>query len=181
LEVAARQSSFIARRQALACGMSEAAIKRRLASGHWLKAKPGLYQIPGYPITSRGLMAGAVACMDAVVSHQSAAEIHNFVGIKKGLAVVTVPIRTTNRFPGIIVHQSTDLTSEYITAVEGMPVTTIPRTVIDLAAITAPKQLGRLIDRLVIENRLTIELLASIHAGLSRRGKPGTRRLRLVL
>lgn len=172
-ELAGRQAGFITRRQALACGMTEEQLRHRVRSLRWRRVKPGLYLLWGFESSLRGRLVAATAVLGAVVSHESAAEIHDLPGVKRGLAVVTVRIRTTNRFPDVIVHQSTDLTERRVIEIEGLPTTDVVRTTIDLCSLLKPLAIGRIIDRLVIDGRATINEIADEIELLARQGKPG--------
>jgi hypothetical protein len=180
-ELAGRQGGYLTRRQALACGMSEAEIHGRVRGYRWKRVKPGLYLLTGFPPTLRGRLLAATAVLGAVVSHESAAELHDLPGVARGLAVVTVRIRTTNRFPDVVVHQSTDLTDHRVTEIEGLPVTDLVRTTIDLCSVLRPFSIGRIIDRLVIEGRATVDEIASEVENLARHGKPGIKVARTAL
>ena len=93
MELAARQSGYATRRQAIACGMHADAIARRVNSKRWRRIKPGLYLVSGYFPSIRGLLVAATATLGAVVSHESAAEFHDLPGTPRGLAVVTVRVQ----------------------------------------------------------------------------------------
>ena len=179
--LAGRQSGYVTRRQALACGLSPSAIGRRVQSGRWSVVKPGLYLLGGFADTVRGRLVAATAALGAVVSHESAAELQDLPGVPRGLAVVTVKTRTTNRFPDVVVHQSTDLTDDQVVAIEALPVTSPTRTVIDLAARMRPDQIGRMVDRLVIDGRTTLDAVCTEVTRLSRHGKPGMKCMHRVL
>lgn len=180
-QLAGRQSGYITRRQALACGMSSQAINRRLQSKAWTRVKPGLFLIPGFVPTLRGRLVAATAALGAVVSHESAAELWKLPYVRLGLAVVTVPTRHTNRFPDVIVHQSTDLTKGYVVEVEGLPTTSPVRTAIDLAAKRKPAVIGRIVDHVVVNGQATIEDFVGAVTDLARHGKPGMRTMHEVL
>ena len=179
--LAGRQAGYVTRRQAVACGMSPDAVMRRLKAGHWTRVKAGLYLIPGFDLTWRGQLLAATAALGAVVSHESAAELHQLPGIKRGVKAVTVRTRTTNRFPDVFVHQSTDLTSSYVIEIEGMPTTNVVRTTTDLAASLGPRTIGRLIDHIVVNRLAPLEAFLTAVGDLSRRGKPGMKTMRQVL
>lgn len=180
-QLAGTQAGYITTQQALACGMSPDAINRRARSKRWNRAKLGLYLIPGFAPSWRGLLSAATAALKAVVSHESAAEIHNLPWVERRKAVVTVPTRTTNRFPDVIVHQSTDLSADQIVVIDGLPVTNAVRTVIDLAATRRPHIVGRLVDHLVVTKMATIDEIEDSVRDLSRRGKPGMKTMKVVL
>ncbi len=180
-ELAGRQGGFVTRRQALACGMTDDEIRSRLRNRRWARVKPGLYLLAGFQPTLRGRLLAATAVLGAVVSHESAAELHDLPGVPRGLAVVTVRIRTTNRFPDVIVHQSTDLADRRVVEFEGLPTTDPIRTTIDLCSRMKPYQIGRIIDRLVIDGRATIDEIVGEVELLARHGKPGMKVARTAL
>lgn len=180
-DLAGKQGGFIVRRQALACGMSPGQIRNRLNTKRWTTVKPGLYLVLGFSPNTRGRLLAATAMLGAVASHQTAAELHDLPGPQRGLVVVTVPIRTTNRFPDAIVHQSTDLTKGEIVEIEDVPSTDLIRTVIDNASYMRPSQVGRMIDRVVIDGRTTLEAISDRVDILCRRGKPGMRTMHRAL
>jgi len=180
-ELAGCQSGYVTRRQAIACGMSPASIRHRTESGLWKSESPGLYLIPGFDNTVRGQLAAACAALGAVVSHESAAEIHDLPRVRRGLAVVTVRVRRTHRFPDVIVHQSTDLGPQYVIEIQGLAVTTIVRTVIDLANQMKPHQIGPIVDRIIVDKRATLDAICTEVMNLTRRGKPGMRTMGKVL
>lgn len=179
--LAGRQAGYLTLRQALACGVTKATIRANLRSGLWTSVKPGVYLVAGHRQTVRGRIAAACAALGAVASHESAAELHGIPHVRRGMAVVTVPIRTTNRFPQVVVHQSTDLTARYVTEIDRIPVTTPVRTVIDLAVSIPRRRLGRIIDRCVVAGLFSVDHLAETVGALSRQGKKGFANLHALL
>jgi len=127
------------------------------------------------------LAAATLTLPGAIVSHQSAASLHGLSPMGKDLVVVTVRMNTTHSFPGAIVHQSTDLRNDAIETVSGLPVTSVARTVVDLASVLGTHSLGRFVDECLLTRQTTIEKLVETLAKLSRRGKPGVEKLREVL
>lgn len=181
MELSSRQSGYVTRRQALACGMGADAIDRRVKSRRWSRIKPGLYLVSGYSPSPRGLLVAATATLGAVVSHESAAEMHNMPDTKRGLAVVTVRVRKTYRFPDVTVHQSTDLTDDQVVEVDAMPVTSPIRTGVDLAARMGPVQTGRIIDHIVLKGQGSLDDVCELVLKLARHGKPGMKCMHKVL
>jgi len=116
-----------------------------------------------------------------VASHESAARLHGLDGLDPRRISVSVPIRRTHRFDGVIVHQITDLTPEELTVVDGIPVTTPSRTIIDLAAVLPERKLAEILDQAVRRNLVSYESVAEHLESLARRGKPGVTKLRRVL
>lgn len=133
------------------------------------------------PDTTRQQLVAATVALPAVASHEAAAEIHGMSGVQQDLAVVTVPTRSTNRFAGVIVHQSTDLIPEDSDEIGGIPVTNPPRTILDLAAVLTVKRLEHVLDHAMAAQIVSYESLAKVLQRVARRGKPGTARLRSIL
>ncbi|MGH9166842.1 MAG: endonuclease domain-containing protein [Acidimicrobiia bacterium] len=92
-----------------------------------------------------------------------------------------MPIRSANRFPGVQVHQSTDLTSDFVVMVAGLPTTSVSRTIVDLAAVLRPGRLERIVDHCLVSGAVGLEALNETLSRLARRGKPGVQALGEVL
>jgi hypothetical protein len=82
--LAGRQYGLVTWDQALAAGLSPAAIRRLSAQGHLVRAARGLYRFAGFKATWRSrLMAACLqAGRDAVVSHRSAAALWRLRGLR---------------------------------------------------------------------------------------------------
>jgi hypothetical protein len=180
-EHAARNHGVVTRREAIALGMSPSTIRRRVLDGALVVVGHGILATPGVLTNELTVLLAATHALDAVASHESAARLHGLEGLKDLRPVVSVPIRRSNRFAGVVVHQLTDLVPEHTGTKYGVPVTTAPRTIIDLAAV-AP---GKLVQRLVDDaNRIGIATYREVWdllGQLARRGKPGIRKLRRIL
>ena len=171
----------ITRSEALALGMSSTTIQRRLAAGHLVSVGRGTYVLPGILQSEVALLRAATSALDAVASHESAARLHGVEGLDPRQIAVSVPIRRSNRFPGVVVHQLTDLEQVHTTLVDGIPVTDPMRTVIDLAAVLPTKLLASAVDQVVRRGLSSYSEIGTLLNKLARRGKRGVRSLRNVL
>lgn len=68
-----------------------------------------------------------------VVSHRSAANIHQLGELVSDAVEITVPVRRTTRDPAVRLRTA-HLTGDDVTRVDGLPVTTVERTIVDLLA-----------------------------------------------
>ncbi len=68
-----------------------------------------------------------------VISHRSAAKIHNLGDLTTDGVDITVPRRRTTRDPHVRLRRSTLQTSD-VTVIDGLPITTVERTILDLLA-----------------------------------------------
>ncbi|HXR23270.1 MAG TPA: hypothetical protein VN786_12000, partial [Acidimicrobiales bacterium] len=96
---------------------------------------------------------------DAVVSHASAAAMHGFEYGLLGAVELTLPRQGRSRPPGVTVHRSTDLADEDIVERNGVLVTSVHRTLVDLAGRLGPAVTEKLLDEGLIERRWTAEQL----------------------
>jgi hypothetical protein len=181
LQFMGANGGVITRAEALALGMAPATLARRVRTGQLVKVGHGIYVLPGVLRTERSLLRAATRALGAVASHESAARLHGLDGLDPRRVSVSVPIRRTHRFDGVIVHQITDLTPDDITEVDGIPVTTPSRTIIDLAAVLPEGKLAEIVDQAVRRNLVSYESLSEHLESLARRGKPGVSKLRRVL
>lgn len=136
----------------------------------------GVYVV-GHPVLSAHgrCLAAVLACgQGTLLSHESAAWLWGFVARPPAFSEVTVPSRGHRR-AGIRTHHVVSLGRDDRQEFEEIPVTSAPRTLLDLAASGPPKRLERAVERAKRLGRLD---LIDIDAMLRRRaGASGTKRL----
>lgn len=155
-------------------GFTRGMIDGRVRRHGWKSVGRGAYRV--IPVRDhRDEVRSAVAALErAIVSHESAAEIHGIRRVPRGKAVVSVHSRTTHEFEAVEVHRTHDLDEWHITSADDLPVTTIERTVVDLAGSRSVGHVGAIVDDLVTRRRVDLQALASVAQSVARRGKPGT-------
>jgi very-short-patch-repair endonuclease len=108
-------------------------------------------------------MAAALACgRGAVLSHRSAAALWGILPSARGRVEVTVPV-WRRAFADIQIHQA-QLPPDEVTLVDAIPVTTVPRTLLDLAAVVARRRVERAIEQaevLRLTDRLSLKDLVA--------------------
>lgn len=107
-------------------------------------------------------MAAVLACgPDAVLSHRSAAALWRLRPTSRAAADVSVPGRTRHGRPGITLHRVRHLHADDRTHRHAIPVTSVARTLLDLAEVLRPRDLQsafeeadrlRLLDVRAVEN-----------------------------
>jgi hypothetical protein len=124
-----------------------------------------------------GYMAAVLACgPSALLSHRSAAWVWGLGASDAAWFDITLPRRLERRRP-IRSHRSRVPPDER-TVHEGIPVTTVPRTLLDLAAVLQPHQLERAMEQaevLRLTGPLSLPDLLTRYPG--RRGTAALRRL----
>ena len=141
----------------------------------------GILATPGVLANELTMLLAATHALNAVASHESAARLHGLEGLQDLRPVVSVPIRRSNRFSGVVVHQLTDLMPEHTEVSRGVPTTTGPRTIVDLAGVVPADLLQKLVDDANRAGIATYQEVWDLHGQLARRGKPGIRKLRRIL
>ena len=182
-ELARLQHGVFARWQLVPRGVSERAIVRRLAGGDWGVVLPGVLALPSARDTfERRVWAGWLAVgPGALVSHEAAAQVHRIPNVIRNRVVLTDAHGRHHRLPGVIVHQLNDVLPEHRTAVDGLPITTPARTIVDLAAVVHPARLLPIVEGTHHARIASYTEVGVCMASIARRGKPGIRHLALTL
>lgn len=179
-ELARRQHGVVALAHLTALGLSPAAVRMRTAAGRLHRIHRGVYAV-GHPrLTRRGARMAAVlaAGPGAVLSHRDAAALWDLSPFSSGSIHVTVSSRGgRSHRNGLVVHRSR-LHPEDREEVDEVPVTAVPRTLLDLAEIAAPTQLRRTYERAErLELLDTTALQRLLARSTGRRGLTGLREL----
>jgi very-short-patch-repair endonuclease len=160
--LAARQHGVVTRAQLTALGLGRGAIEHRLATGRLYLLHRGVYAVGHPELTQEGIWIAGVfgAGSGAVLSHRSAAALWQLLLPSPDFVVVTVPIA---RSPGsgIRAHAS-QLPAEEIAEHKGLPVTTVPRTLLDLGAVVPRLVLSRAFREGQVRSLVTARDLASL-------------------
>ena len=145
--LAARQHGVVARRQLTARGLGADAIDHRVERHRLHPVHRGVYAVGYRTLTREGAWLAAVLAGGerAVLSHRTAAALWGIRESSVRDVEVTAPSRRRKR-AGIVVHQAT-VPADEITAHRGIPVTTVARTLLDLAAVVDEHQLARAAER----------------------------------
>jgi predicted transcriptional regulator of viral defense system len=154
--LAARQHGLAKTRQLLACGLDHSAIHRRVKAGRLHRRSPGVYAI-GHPALSReGEWLAAVfgAGEGAALSHLSAAELWQLRRRRSSLIAVVAPAR--RRLAGVRVHTYRSLHPRDVTTHRGIPVTTIPRLLVDLTDVLIAHELANVIHEAAFRGRFSL-------------------------
>ena len=178
-DLAEDQYGVVSTRQLKTLGYSRAAITRAARSGRLHPLHRGVYAVGHKSLTWHGhCLAAILACgPNAVASHTSAAWLWGLSTSRPGTFHVTVP---TRRHAKAAMHlHFARFADEDCTFLEGIPATSLARTLLDLAATVSTTRLDRAIER--AEGRALFDLRA-VDALLARvGGHRGAGRLRRAL
>jgi hypothetical protein len=179
--LAARQHGVVALRQLCELGLSASGVRKRVARGRFHRIHRGVYAI-GYPkLTGHGQwMAAVLACGPrAVLSHRSAAGLWGLRPDNRLKSDVSLPSPSARIKQAIEVHRSVTLTPDDVTTVEGIPCTTLARTLVDLGDVVNRRAVERAVEQAEV---LRLFDLREIERAIERAGpRRGTGLLSSVL
>ena len=169
------QHGVVSRGQLLELGVSAAAIQRRVGAGRLYRIYRGVYAVGRRRIQRKGWWMAATLTTGGALSHRSAAGLWAVINpIERD--EVTVPSRGgRGERRGLTIHRTSSLPGSEITTHDGIAVTTVPRTFVDLAEIVGRRKLERALDEAEYRRMLDlIEIRATIEAQC---GRVGAKRL----
>jgi hypothetical protein len=179
--IADRQGGTIARGQLVALGLSDSAIDRRIRAGRLHPLHRGVYSVGHRVLGASGRRWAAVlACgPGAVVSHASAGAAWDIRASASWRIDITVRRTGRSKRSGIRMHWR-PLPPDEVTDLDGLPITTPARTLLDLAATgLRDRPLEAAVDRAERQRLLDF---ADLHELLARYpGRPGSPSLKAVL
>jgi very-short-patch-repair endonuclease len=173
--LARQQYGLITREQLRRVGFGEAGIDERIRTKRLHRLHRGVYALGHDALKSEAYwLAAVLACgPGAVLSHAGAAAHWNIRQSAAATIDVTVPTRAgRTKRTRIRVHRSGRLSPEETTIHEGIPTTTVARTLLDLADVMAPQALERAIGEADYLGLLDMtSLIAVVEANPGRRGQ----------
>ncbi len=176
--LATRQHGVVASWQLQRLGYTRKAIMGLERVGHLIRLQRGVYAVGHTNLTAHGRwMAAVLAAGDgAVLSHADAAALHDLRRPPTGAIHVTTAGK--RHIPGVRAHLGALPRTER-TVCDAIPVTTVERTVADLAPTLPRRRLRTLIESAMRRDAIDFAVLRGI-AG-RRHGRPGGPALRAVL
>jgi very-short-patch-repair endonuclease len=176
---AVAQHGIVTREQLIDAGVTPKEIKSRLRSGALLREHRGVYRV-GHraPSTEATYLAAVLAGgRGAALSGHAGAYLWGLIKGPPPPPVVITP--TERRIEGVRTHRSRQLDPADVTIFNAIPVTTVPRTLVELAAELPIDELARACHEAGVRYRVTPR---AVEAVLKRRpNSPGARKLRRIM
>jgi hypothetical protein len=164
-------------------GLTRRQIVDRIAEQRWTELYRDVYRITGAPTTWKTFLIGAcwAGGFRAVASRRSAAALRGLPGGRRDLIEITCPRWKRARHDGLVVHESKALSDLDVTVVDGIPTTTVARTLFDLGAVYRLGMIELALENAIRRGLVTEEELDRTIRRLSRQGRPGGPKLRQLL
>jgi hypothetical protein len=163
--------------QLLRAGISEDEIRHRLRIGALIRIHRGVYRV-GHraPSVEASYIAAVFACgHGALLCGRAAAYLHGM--IRGGPPPPEVIATVKRKLRGVITHRARRI--EDATAVKRIPVTTVPRTLVDIAKDLDDEDLGRACHEAGVRYRTTPRDVQQVLA--RRPNAPGAAKLRRII
>ena len=180
-QLAAKQLGLVTRTQLRAAGVPADVIDRRVRVRRLRQLHRGVYRVGPLVATRSRELAAVLACgpLHAALSHKSAGMLWQLLPWDESAPIdVSVSQGNRGRRPNIRIHR-VSLHAGDVTSLEGVPVTSVFRTLLDLSAVIGGRDLERVLAQAERQHgldRSTLESLADRHAG-----RPGAPTLRALL
>ena len=175
-EFAATQFGHVTWAQLRRLGVAEGTIRRWTATGYLIQVLPRVYAVGHVAVDDRTrlLSLALFAGPDAALSHGTAAHHRGWLRYPVKAIHVSTPRRIRVRFRSVVFHNERDVERELV---NGIPCTTVPQTLLDVAATESPKLVHRCLAQLDFERKLNATAIGKVCG----RGRPGSTRLLTAL
>lgn len=170
---------MVSARQLLAVGLTHSAVHERMTSGRLHRVHRAVYAVGHRLLTPRGRwMAAVLAGGDgALLSHRAALALWDLRPAPSGSLDILVPGRGRRSRPGIRIHSSLHIHPDDRARVDGIPVTAVPRTLLDYADLARQQWLRVAVEAAIRRDLLDGRALdALLDRSAGRRGAAALRR-----
>ena len=131
-------------------GLAPRSVRHRAQVGRLYRVHPTVYSTTPPVLLPRKArwLAGVLACgPGAVLSHRSAAALWGLRPTARSKTDVTAPGNRGRKLDGIDAHRATTFAAADVTEEDGIPCTSVARTVLDLAPLVPRRAVERAIDQ----------------------------------
>lgn len=179
LRVAAPQHGVVARWQLVSAGVPPTLLDERIKGRRLERLARGVYGVPGLSGRHRDALARIFACGPYTVgSHDTAGHVQDLLLQPPAQTVVSAWRGRPDPREGVVLHRAR-IRSDERTTCDGVPVTSIARTLLDLAAALPQRAFEQALARGLRLTDVTGDQLLQLVARYPRR--PGTPMLRAML
>ena len=133
-QIAEAQAGYFTTAQAVAIGVDRKRLARYAVAGRLERVRRGVYRLAPFPRSAHEDLFVAWLEMgpESVISHDSALALYELSDALPAAIHVTVPPTASRRHPGLRLHTNR-VRAQEITHYDALPVTTVARTIADVA------------------------------------------------
>lgn len=176
-QLARAQHGLVTIDQMTSRGITEASLRARVANNTLERLDHGIYRITA--VASSWRQRQLFACLThgsaAVASHRAAALLWELDGIQHAPLEVTVARwQRHRRRMDVLAHESKDLSPSDRVTIDGIPTTSIVRTLIDLPAVVPYFRADQAFEAALRRKLCTVDEVGNRFVQVARRGRNGT-------
>jgi predicted transcriptional regulator of viral defense system len=163
-ELAARQAGYFTTAQARQAGVSRRQLAYYAQTRLFERVRRGMYRLTWFPASPHEdlFVAWLEAGPQAVVSHESALALYDLSDILPAEIHLIIPRTASRRHDGIRLHTH-QLAPEDVVWYSGLPVTSVPRTIADVASSGLAEELViQAVGQAIQKGLATVESLLDI-------------------
>ena len=134
-QIASQQAGYFTIAQAREAGFTRRQASYYAQTGRWTRIRRGIYRLPFYPASPHEdlFVAWLRTGESAAISHESALALYGLSDVLPQQIHLIVSRTTSRRHEGLQLH-TPELAPDEVVHFEGLPVTTVARTIADVAA-----------------------------------------------
>jgi hypothetical protein len=180
-QLGCQQHGAAGHHQILECGISRSTLTRWINAGLFVPATTDVVRFLGAPSTWRQRLIIATLTSGGIASHRAAAALHGLDGFRPSIIEITTDRWQRRRREQFIVHEAKDLIEQDRFVIDGIPCTSLVRTLIDLPAVCSIEHAGQGLDDACRRYDWILLSAKQRFIEVARRGRNGTRRGRQML
>ncbi|HEX5587783.1 MAG TPA: hypothetical protein VFZ17_10770 [Acidimicrobiia bacterium] len=182
-ERAVRQHGIFTLADVRQVGLAPSWHRNRLVAGRIVVVRDLAYRFAGAPLDWRGevLAAAWAGGSRGRASHRSSAALFGLKGGCTDTIEITCKRWRRARYDDLVIHETKAFDPVDATEVDGIPCTTVARTLLDLGAVLSSAQVEYALDDALRRNLVTLDELRALLRRVGRRGRNGTGVMRKLL
>ena len=184
LRLIAQRHGVVTSQQLISFGLSDTQIGHLVDTGQLFRERHSVFRHAAAPRThAQRLALACAASVWVAISHQSAGKVSGLRRLGRDQRIhATIPGRAHLRIPGVVIHRShLILPTDIVERDDGIRLTSIERTIFDLASVLSDHALESIIEQAVHDDLCAVSSLRVAGSALCRQGRNGSERFRRVL
>lgn len=162
LALASRQDGVVRRAQAIQLGMTVSQVRSRVARGRLVRVHPGVLRVAGSAEHWRQRLRAVSLWLgrDFAFSHRTAAALWGIEGFVEGSSLEARVVGRPRPSPGITITRTRALLPRELAFQGGFRVTSIPRTLVDLASVLRRARTAEALDAVLRRRFVSLDVVA---------------------
>jgi very-short-patch-repair endonuclease len=177
------QAGVISNGQAMELGLPDHVIKQRVQSGELVRVFRGIYRYAGLPMTRQTFLWACLlwAGKGARFSHTTAGSLWKLKGIASEVVEITLPKPKRSPHQDIVLHSSRRISKRDLTKIGRIPVTTVPRTLLDIGTQVTEEAVEIALDDALFRKLTTLRRVRDRIEEAGGQGCPGSHVLKSLM